>query len=322
MDYPALASEIIRSLRGKRSQTALSRRLGYRSNVAYTWEAGRRWPTAATTLFLARRIGIDLQAAFTRFYRTPPSWVGEVDLTRPAAVAMLLSDLRGNTPIRDVARRAGRSRFAVSRWLKGDAEPRLPDFLLMIEATSLRLLDFLAALTDPRRLPSIADDWRRLQVARRAAYDMPWSHVVLRALETESYRALPEHEPGWIARRFGFSEGEERKCIEMLSVTGQIRRRDGRWEPDRVFAVDTRQQEARNRALKSWWSRLAAERVVAGDEGLFSYNLFTVSETDLSRLRELHLAYFRELRAIADASEPAERVVLANVQLFPLEADG
>ena len=50
-----------------------------------------------------------------------------------------------------------------------------------------------------------------------------------------------------------------------------------------------------------------------------SYNLFTVSERDLGRLRELHLAYFRELRAIVAESEPAERVVVANVQLFGLD---
>jgi hypothetical protein len=70
--------------------------------------------------------------------------------------------------------------------------------------------------------------------------------------------------------------------------------------------------------LKTWWSEQALQRLRLNREGLFSYNLFTVSERDYHRLRELHLAYFRELRSIVAQSEPAERVVLANVQLLPL----
>ena len=36
---------MIKALRGGRSQTAFSRHLGFKCNVLYTWESGRRWPT-------------------------------------------------------------------------------------------------------------------------------------------------------------------------------------------------------------------------------------------------------------------------------------
>jgi hypothetical protein len=36
-------------------------------------------------------------------------------------------------------------------------------------------------------------------------------------------------------------------------------------------------------------------------------------------VRELHRAYFQELRAIVAGSQPVERVVLANVQLLALD---
>jgi DNA-binding transcriptional regulator YiaG len=63
MDLNVLASELIRALRGPRSQTAFSRRLGYRSNVVYTWEAGIRAPTASETLRAAARVGVEPDAA-------------------------------------------------------------------------------------------------------------------------------------------------------------------------------------------------------------------------------------------------------------------
>lgn len=58
VDHYALSSELVRALRGKRSQTAFSRRLGYRSNVIYGWESGRRWPSSSAFFAAARKTGI------------------------------------------------------------------------------------------------------------------------------------------------------------------------------------------------------------------------------------------------------------------------
>lgn len=317
VDYERVASELIRALRGKRSQTAFSRRLGSRANVVYTWESGRRFPTAAKALWAASRAGVDVKGAIARFYRTPPEWLGSLDVFSGAGVARLLDDLRGRTPIGDIAARAGRSRFAVSRWLRGEAEPRLPDFLRLVEATSLRGLDFVATLADPSRMPSIAAAWSELQQARRAAYEMPWSQAILRVLELEGEDA---HVPGAIAERLGISAEEEERCLDMLERTGQVRRAGERYVVANVQAVDTRQNPDAGRRLKGFWSRVALDRLERDDEGLFSYNLFTVNEADYQRLRELHLAYFRELRSIVAESTPSERVVLANVQLLALDA--
>lgn len=320
LDYPAIASDLLRALRGERSQVQLARRLGYKSNVATTWETGRRFPPASVALHVAERTGVDLQSAWTRFFRAPPPWLTQVPLGSPAGVALLLSDLRGGTPIGEVARRAGVSRFAASRWLKGTAEPRLPDLLAMIEATSLRLLDWIAVLTDPAGLPSVAAAWERLERHRRVAYDVPWSQAVLRALELAQYQR-GRHRVGWIARRLGIPVEEESRCLEALAATGQIRWDGARWVGEPAMTVDTRRDAAASRALKRWWASVGLERMPASD-GLFSYNVFTVSEADLERLRALHLAYFRELRAIVASSEPAERVVVANVQLFALDDPG
>ncbi|MEO8179779.1 MAG: hypothetical protein ABI895_13170 [Deltaproteobacteria bacterium] len=138
-------------------------------------------------------------------------------------MARLLEDLRGRTSIGDVAERAGRSRFAVARWLKGEAEPRLPDFLRMIEATSLRALDFVASFVDPEQLPSVAASWKKLEAGRRAAFELPWSHAVLRVIELESYRSQPRHRPGAIASELGMTFEEESQCIEALTHSGPDR---------------------------------------------------------------------------------------------------
>lgn len=42
----------------------------------------------------------------------------------------------------------------------------------------------------------------------------------------------------------------------------------------------------------------------------------------MSRLRELHGAYFTQIRSIIAASEPTERVVLFCSQMFSLDQGG
>lgn len=317
-----VASELLRHLRGRRSQAGFSRRLGYRSNVAYAWESGRAWPTGARFFQILERLGTDVRGALERFYRArqPPEWLATHPPTTVEGVAALLDDLRGGRSIVEVAAAANSSRFAVSRWLKAETEPRLPDLLQMIETTSLRLLDFIACFVDPARLPSVSEAWSRLEAARRAAYEVPWSHAVLRALELEEYRALGCHRPGWIAERLGLSREAEDESLELLAKTGQIFWRDGRWTLGEPLTVDTRHDPERAQAVKAFWARAAVERLAAGAEGTFSYNVFSVSRADLERIRALHRAYFRELRAIVAESQPAECVALASVNLLELGA--
>jgi hypothetical protein len=319
LNYSQLGAELIRALRGKRSQMALSRRLGYKTNVLYLWEAQKGAPTGAGFFRLAERVGVDVRHALEQFYREPPRWLRNHEPVSVSGVAALLDDLRGATTLVETARKLRVSRFALARWFKGEAEPRLPDFLELIEVSSLRLLDFVALLVNPERIPCLAERWSSLQLARRAAYERPWSHAILRALELEQYRALPKHEPGWLARTLGLPLEEEQECIALLVNTGQIEPdKNGKWRARQVRTIDTRKDPEAARQLKAWWAKVGSDRFKADAEGVFSYNLFGVSQADFQRIEALQRAHFRELRSIVAESQPVEMVAVVNLQLFSL----
>jgi len=317
MDYARLAAEFLRALRGKRTQKAACRKLAARSNVVHQWERGNSFPSASKALWVASRLGVDVRAALAEFYRVPPPWLATTDPLTPEGIAVLLDDLRGGTSLVELARYSGKSRFAIARWLSGTSEPRLPDFLLMIERSSLRLLDFLEAFVDPRTLPSAAEPWRKLQIARRLAYDEPWSQAVLRALELQSYSAQPKHRPGWIAEQIGIEPSAEERSLKLLDDSGQISFDGSHYRQESVTALDTRQDPDAARKLRVWWLRQAAARIDAGQRGMM-YNLFGVSTTDLARLRDLQRAYLTELRSVVARSEPVEHVVLGADLLLEL----
>jgi DNA-binding phage protein len=320
MNFERISADWLRYLRGKRSQRAFSKRLGYASNIAYRWETGACYPLARQVLALAKRDGAAGRSALKEFLGVvmPPT-LYDVELATREGLAQLLRVLRAGTTLGELARRSGHSRFSIARWLKGTAEPRLPELLALIEASTFRLLDFLACFTHIERLPSVAQQYRDLEAARTTAYDVPWSHAVLRALELSDYRALPRHQPGWLAKRLGVSRAEEQSCLEALAVARQIKLEGQHWVVDQTASVDTRAHPERAARLKAQWRRVALERLEAGVSGVWGFNLMAVSRADLARLREMHIAYFRSMQALVADSSPSECVVLFNADLVALD---
>jgi transcriptional regulator with XRE-family HTH domain len=320
MDFERVTCELVRALRGKRSQAALSRRLKCRSNVIYAWESGSAFPTAARAMTLARLVGVEPRLALGRFYRRQPEWLAECDPASREGVVRLLQDLRGRQPTVQLAASMGRNRYAVGRWLKGETEPRLPDFLALVEACSLRVLDFLSSFVDLEALPTLAEQGRQLAAARQVALEAPWSHAVLRALELEAYLALPCHLPGWLAERIGVTLAEEERCLELLQSAGQITWQDDRWVTQSAPTLDFRGDRAATLSLATWCAKLGAERLASEGPGQFAFNVFAVSAEDAERLGELQRQYFAELRAVVAESRPASVLFVTNLQLFELGA--
>lgn len=319
MDYAALSSDLMRALRGKRSQTAFSRRLGYSTNVAYAWEAGRRSPTAAEMFRAAIKVGVDVSDALRPFFQQHLPRELRADPATPEFVAALLRALRGSGPMQALADRTGFSRSRVSRILAGKTEPRLPDFLHLVDATSRRLLDLLAGLCDVATLEAAREEWKRVEALRRLALDNPLSEAVPRFLELEQYAALPRHKGGWIAERLGISREDEERTLQDLQSAGLIRFDGRRWLLDRERSIDTTRDPRAAARLREHYAENARDRIHRGSEGLFSYLVFGTDDRTLAAIQELRVRFFRELRALVAASPNATRVAVANVHLFPID---
>ena len=318
-NYSTLAAELVRAIRGRRTQSGLSRRIGYASNIVHRWESQQCSPSAARFLQVCEGLGVDIGIAYGRLLRRPLTRTERGTASSPEGVAALLAELRGRTPIIDVATATGVNRFTVSKWLRARAQPNLPNFLQMVEATSGRLLDFLGALCDPATLPSVAVRWRRMEAARQIAYEEPWSHAVLRALQLD--RAPTQGDQAtWIAKRLDLAPQEVTRLLHVLRDAGQVRRVRARWKAHSIARVDTSSDPVRARVLKAQWIRTAADRLEAGVAGGFAYSLCEVSRADFERMRQLQLGFARAMQSIIAASQGTERVALFSAQLLDLGA--
>src|SRR5687767_1463566 len=101
MDYALLARELLRELRGRRSQRAISRRLGFESNVIYRWEAGRSTPSAADFFRLVELLKGASAGVVDRFLHHKFELPVGRSLSEPDGVVVLLQHLRGDARIND-----------------------------------------------------------------------------------------------------------------------------------------------------------------------------------------------------------------------------
>ncbi len=309
-----MACELVRATRGHRTQQSLSRALGYRSNALFAWESGRDVPGARKFFRMALTTGrrpLDILGAFGRGV---PSHCP----TTAEGLAEYLRVLAGNRKNQELARLLGKDRYVVGRWMRGTTDIPLAEFLEFVDVCTLSSLDFVACVVDPRQVPCIADAYLRIEGARQAARELPWSHAIVHMVGLPEYEALTRHPPGWFASRLGISTGDEQRCLDLLVQMGRLRVVDGRYQCTEDLSIDMRRDPEVTRKLASFWMARGAERVLEPNVGRFAFNTFGISRRDFERLKELQSRYFAELRAIVAASERAELVAVATFQLFPL----
>jgi transcriptional regulator with XRE-family HTH domain len=292
--------------------------LGFGSNVLYLWESGRRTPTSRHFLDLATSVGVDVEAAVGGFVQHTAS----AKLNTAEGMRDFLQRLRGQLSALDLSRALGCDRSTVARWLAGKSDPPFTALLAFIDIATHRLLDFVALFVSPATLAATRAAFEALSAQRALAYEDPWSHAVLRALELTAPRARLGSQVQFIAQRTGLLPSAVETALKRLSRAAQVHKRGNRWRAVRALPVDTRNDPEANFRLKQHWLAVAEERLAkthARGEGLYSYNLFAVTAEGYERIRKLHVDYFEKVRAIVSEERGGARVVLANFQLVPLD---
>ncbi|MEQ1501372.1 MAG: helix-turn-helix transcriptional regulator [Myxococcota bacterium] len=315
-----VAEQLLRALRGSRSQVAFSRRLGYRSNVAAKWESGRRFPTIGEVLRACERSGIDATAALARFH--PPAAV-ELDPAAPDAMGRWLRALAGSASAADLARRSGLSRHQVGRLLRGEAHGHLPEWLAVVEAATGRVVDLVAELVDLDRVPALHEVIARRRATERWVVRHPWGPAVLAVLETRPGGWRVADAVRAVADGLGLDEVAARSELDAAVAAGAIDAGRGTLAARPSVSLSVAPSPDELAAMRAHWASVSAAR--AGEpapDDVLSFNVFAVSDADLARIRDLQRAFFREVRSVVASSGPSETAAVLVVHTFALRTGG
>ncbi|MEQ1506025.1 MAG: helix-turn-helix transcriptional regulator [Myxococcota bacterium] len=303
VDWDQVARELVRALRGGRSQVQLSRMLGYRTNVVYRWEAGRRWPTGSETLRLAERVGVSVATALDQIDR-PAARIAAAAAppTTITHLAAFLDALRGERPVASLAERVGVGESALRRILRGTAEPSLPMVLALLDAVDERGSALVAALVPPSEVPSLPHTNPNM--------DQSWPF----AGAISALLRIGELDPARIAGHLGTTEAHVRDTLAMLEDSGRLQWVDG--AP--TFRPVVRMIQIRDRAtsLTTFWSA-HLQRLPTAKRG---YLIGTVTEAQLAELDDLHRRFLQDVQAVMVRSGTAgTRAVAVAIQHASLD---
>lgn len=303
--------ELLRALRGHRSQVAFARWLGFRSNVPAAWEGGHRCPDAVELFRVCARVKVDAAAALRRFH-APAAAAVSTD-----GVAPWLQELRGRTAIADLAERSGCSPTQLRRWLGGRARPKVYQLLMVVDALTGRAPDLVAELVDIEQVPTLTERYRAGRTQRRLAFEHPWTaavRVLVEATEPPVADAAAR-----LAAALHQPVEPIAEALDLLLDHGLLTAAGGRLVATGHMTVDMRATPEDRRRFRAHWARAAADRIEADLGDLMGFSLIAVSRADLDRIRQLQRRYFREMRSIVAASQPVEvgALVVAQVASFP-----
>lgn len=312
-EHDTAASELLRAIRGRRSQQALARRLGYRGNPVTDWEHGRHFPTARDALRIAEACRLPVREAFEDFHASPPpertddGW----------QLAPWLKALQGGMTQQELAARCACSRFAVRRWLNGEAQPKLPELLRLLDALTGRCFDFVALLVPIEGVPTLLPRYQQARAAKRLAFEHPWTEALLRLLETQRY-ARGELDRERLGVALGLSASRIDELLEQLQAAGVIAPEHGSYRVVGTLTVDTRRVPEGLSKLQLHWEHAAAERLGDGrarSADWYAYNQISVSRRDLEAVQDRLKQAYADIRAIVTSSEPAEEAALVVMHL-------
>ena len=313
-DFEELACSVLRALRGRRSQTVLSRMLGYRTNVVYRWEAGVRWPTAATWFQLLSRIGAPVSDALNALGPGLAQLHDEAELGTPEHQVLLLNAICVE-PANEVAALTELPAYSVRRLLRGATQPTLPVFFRIVEAVTGRLAPFLESLVAPEALTALGASYQ-ISLAQRAVYQQhPWAEAILAKVECADYLSLRFHSNRWLADRMGIPEREVDATIQALVQAGGLKMEGQLYRTQPIRTTHLTAAEAQ--LLRHHWAQQIFE--LDGTRARTAYIVFSCTDDGLAELRQVLGQAFADIRGILDRQEDPTRAMLMTTSLAALD---
>lgn len=310
IDFDLIARELLTAIRGRLSTSRLSQRLGFRYNQVARWESGAKIILWKEFCKLAKVLNLPLARALEINYI-----YSHKNFANGSAI---LNDLKGDKTVTDFAKALQRDRLVVSRWLKGETELPLAEFLRALHLVHNNAGEFLNAIVPLTKIPHAEVHLEPHLRERRLLVDSPWIGALLGCLDLEG---CPTHDKvaTFAHKTFGIPKSTiEAAFVELVRLGILEIGPDQRYRHLRWFRVGPMPTDSRR--MKEYWLRLAQWSVKQREEtsGFF---MLAVNDKGWTRVMERYRQFFSDLVEIVNDPEsgpPLQQFRVVNVQMMDL----
>ncbi|HLE10751.1 MAG: hypothetical protein A2385_09280 [Bdellovibrionales bacterium RIFOXYB1_FULL_39_21] len=312
INYSTLTQELIKGLRGKKSQNYYNKRLKQKTNQIHRWETGKSKITWVEFMRLLQLFKIDFRLLLNRFFR----FQGDVE-----SISLFLTHLFGNKKISELSKTVQLSEFKIRRILNGSSPAYLADILKIIDLLNrFRFLGFLNALIDLNKIGEVKEQFAQISSFMKTYYENPRIGHILLALRLDGYKKLKKHDPSFLAQKVGISLSEVAHFLEILIKIGYVTKKDEKYLATSVQSDDSNDPKKQIQIRKYWTAQalLAMENHQAFPlQDAFGSLLFTTNSAVKEKIISIYLKFFEDLKNCIMSDKREHDIVLAlNFHLF------
>lgn len=287
INFKNVIKELLKALRGRRSQEALNRSFGFSFNQVSRWERGVTkidWPEFVHFCELCH---IPLRKKMLEIFKAPLALFVEENQD-PLISQNVVHALMGNLAIDKFSKRYQLPRKSVSKWLSGQAHPSLEQIFFMLHYHSGQLIKLLDCLAGAENIPSLQGVIAKLKIREEITYRYPEVSLILNTIHTKTFKAKTECPEGYFAKKFGLTSAEEKEILGGLLRSDTIHRFGSSFRMNKydIFRINANADQMSRRYIRYF---TLINQVLEKGELRAPYNFFShlVFPSNLKQVQKL-----------------------------------
>ncbi len=290
INFKNVIKELLKALRGRRSQEALNRSFGFSFNQIYRWERGITkisWPEFIQFCELCH---IPLQKKIIEIFKGPHALFAEENKD-PLLSQNVIHALMGNMVIDKFSKRYQLPRKSVSKWLSGQADPSLEQMFFLFHYHSGQLIKLIDALIGTGHIPSLQDVIVKHKIREEITYKYPEVSLILNTIHTKQFQAKTECLEGHFAKKFGLTLAEEKEILSGLLRSDTIHRYGASYRMNKydLFRTNANVEQMSRRYIR--YFTLINQAIEKGElrapQNFFSHMVFPSNLKQIQKIKKL-----------------------------------
>lgn len=309
IDFLKIQKELIRTLRGKRSQAQVNLKMNFSTNQMYRWESGQAnisWIDFCNLCEVLKKPIHDACEEGFAFRASP------LDVTK------LVQHLIGPRTQKELQSTLGISRSKISRWQNKKVSLSLIQVLQLADGGPCSLHSFFKVLIGNNLTPTLRHLTELEEKEKEIHFIFPWTGAFLLCLLLPSYKALKKHKEGFIAKKIGITLEQERLTLKKLLEVHAVYETQGLYKA-RLNTITTSGSLEGRVALRKFWTEKSLALLpsaVKKKTTVWPYLVFNTDPKTYEKIQKLLVNFFAEISKLSLEGEDSEGIYIFNAQLL------
>lgn len=309
IDFDWVATEMVKAVRGKRSQNQLNRKLGFSVNQLYRWESGYRkitWKNFVQICSLSR-------VSIGEILKVEIGFFGD-----EREIKDLILHLKGQHSLTAFSKLVNLPNTKIRNWAQGRGQVNLSDVLKMIEGSLGVSTDIVAKICDINLVPSLLEVHKLRLFQRNICFQNPELMIMIHGVELLSRQALGA---SYWSQISGLTSLSEKRCKELVEIGIDAKYFEMKEQHLKVTIsfIDTRGALKQTLDMRRFWINVALKKIDTIEDitkpHRLLYFIMSVSDHGAEKLQALMYQFISKMAELnRDDPGPSTQIRLINFQ--------